>query len=150
VGFISSDDDDESYAQMLYLQGYMNRTNAKSKIDDITTLKLRYRVSVDLSSNVKNNYDDGGCFPYFRLWKYDMQCIINAYPKEWMITEIENDALIGHDLGETVSFEPFWKVIVGNKALLPLLWSMYPDHPNLLPAYFDDPKKVLGENTFKD
>ncbi|MBR9857629.1 MAG: glutathionylspermidine synthase family protein, partial [Gammaproteobacteria bacterium] len=29
-----------------------------------------------------------------------------------------------------------------NKALLPLLWQHFPDHPNLLPAYFgDDPKR---------
>ena len=24
--------------------------------------------------------------------------------------------------------------------MLPLLWSMFPGHPNLLPAYYDDPK----------
>lgn len=29
-----------------------------------------------------------------------------------------------------------WKSIISNKALLPLLWEMFPDHPNLLPAYF--------------
>ena len=32
--------------------------------------------------------------------------------------------------------EPAWKSIISNKALLPLLWEMFPDHPNLLPAYF--------------
>lgn len=32
--------------------------------------------------------------------------------------------------------EPAWKSIISNKALLPLLWEMYPNHPNLLPAYF--------------
>lgn len=30
---------------------------------------------------------------------------------------------------------------MGNKALLPLLWSMYPNHPNLLPAYYDRPDR---------
>jgi len=47
------------------------------------------------------------------------------------------------DLEELRSFEPFWKLILGNKALLPLLWQMYPNHVNLLPAYFDDPKSEL-------
>jgi glutathionylspermidine synthase len=28
--------------------------------------------------------------------------------------------------------EPLWKVITSNKALLPVLWHMYPNHPNLL------------------
>lgn len=28
--------------------------------------------------------------------------------------------------------EPLWKVITSNKAILPILWSLYPNHPNLL------------------
>jgi glutathionylspermidine synthase len=39
-------------------------------------------------------------------------------------------------------FEPAWKAILSNKGILPLLWERYPDHPNLLPAYFNhDPRK---------
>ena len=34
------------------------------------------------------------------------------------------------------------KMILSNKGILPLLWEMYPDHPNLLPAYFDDDPKA--------
>ncbi|MDB5667730.1 MAG: hypothetical protein JWL74_680 [Alphaproteobacteria bacterium] len=33
--------------------------------------------------------------------------------------------------------EPPWKAILSNKAILPLLWERHPDHPNLLPAWFD-------------
>jgi glutathionylspermidine synthase len=33
--------------------------------------------------------------------------------------------------------EPLWKSVLSCKALLPLLWELFPDHPNLLPAYFD-------------
>ena len=28
-------------------------------------------------------------------------------------------------------------MLLSNKALLPILWELFPDHPNLLPAYFD-------------
>jgi len=42
--------------------------------------------------------------------------------------------------------EPVWKLIIGNKALLPLLWEMFPNHPNLLPAYFDSPRLLFGDN----
>lgn len=52
------------------------------------------------------------------------------------------------DWKDMKSFEPFWKLLLGNKALLPLLWSMYPNHPNLLPAYYDDPKSQLGKEEF--
>ena len=33
--------------------------------------------------------------------------------------------------------EPPWKMLLSNKAILPVLWEMFPDHPNLLPAAFD-------------
>lgn len=32
--------------------------------------------------------------------------------------------------------EPPWKAVLSNKGLLPLLWEMFPGHPNLLPAFF--------------
>ena len=60
-----------------------------------------------------------------------------------MITEITQDGLLKYDFEKFRSIEPFWKLIISNKALLPLLWSMYPGHPNLLPAYYDDPKSEL-------
>jgi hypothetical protein len=36
-----------------------------------------------------------------------------------------------------------WKMILSNKALLPVLWEMFPNHSNLLPAYFE-PNKIDG------
>lgn len=34
--------------------------------------------------------------------------------------------------------EPMYKSLLSNKALLPMLWKLFPNHPNLLPAYFSD------------
>jgi glutathionylspermidine synthase len=34
-------------------------------------------------------------------------------------------------------FEPPWKAIVSNKAILPVLWNKFKGHKNLLPAYFE-------------
>ena len=36
--------------------------------------------------------------------------------------------------------EPLWKSVLSCKALLPLLWELFPDHQNLLPAYFEPTK----------
>ncbi len=33
--------------------------------------------------------------------------------------------------------EPAWRVIPASKGILPILWELFPDHPNLLPASFD-------------
>lgn len=38
---------------------------------------------------------------------------------------------------EVVVFEPFWSLIPSNKAILPVLWSMFPGHRYLLNSQFD-------------
>jgi len=38
---------------------------------------------------------------------------------------------------EVMVFEPLWTLIPSNKAILPILWSMYPRHPYLLETTFD-------------
>jgi len=42
--------------------------------------------------------------------------------------------------------EPMWKSIISNKALLPMLWKLFPNHPNLLPAYFSDELHLAKES----
>ena len=34
-------------------------------------------------------------------------------------------------------FEPFWTLIPSNKAILPILWQIFPDHPYLLNSQFE-------------
>lgn len=57
------------------------------------------------------------------------------YPWEFMLRETFSDALPG---AEVQWLEPAWKAVLSNKALLPLLWQEFPNHPNLLPAFFED------------
>jgi len=38
---------------------------------------------------------------------------------------------------EVMVFEPFWTLIPSNKAILPILWQIFPDHPYLLHAGFE-------------
>lgn len=59
------------------------------------------------------------------------------YPWEFMLREEFGDALNSAEVGW---LEPAWKAILSNKALLPLLWQYFPNHPNLLPAYFEQDK----------
>ncbi|MBK5071662.1 glutathionylspermidine synthase family protein [Budviciaceae bacterium CWB-B4] len=59
--------------------------------------------------------------------------LFKLYPWEFMFREIFSTKLA--DAGVRW-LEPAWKSIISNKALLPLLWEMFPNHPNLLPAYF--------------
>lgn len=61
--------------------------------------------------------------------------LFKLYPWEFMLREIFSTKL--EDAGVRW-LEPAWKSIISNKALLPMLWQMFPEHPNLLPAYFAD------------
>lgn len=57
------------------------------------------------------------------------------YPWEFMLRESYATELAQAQVNW---LEPLWKSIISNKALLPQLWKMFPNHPNLLPAYFAD------------
>lgn len=66
--------------------------------------------------------------------------MFKLYPWEWMIhEEFAQRCMDDMARGGTIWIEPIYKMLWSNKGLLPVLWELYPDHPNLLPAYFDDP-----------
>jgi glutathionylspermidine synthase len=65
----------------------------------------------------------------------DIELAFKLYPWEWMFREAFGTRLKG---SSTRWVEPPWKAILSNKGILPLLWAMFPNHPNLLPAYFED------------
>nr|WP_314264263.1 glutathionylspermidine synthase family protein [uncultured Moellerella sp.] len=69
--------------------------------------------------------------------------LFKLYPWEFMLREIFSTKL--EDAGVRW-LEPAWKSIISNKALLPMLWEMFPNHPNLLPAYFADDKSANLES----
>lgn len=62
------------------------------------------------------------------------------YPWEDMLDEEFGRFVLGGIEKEPVTWiEPVWKTMLSTKAILPVLWELYPDHPNLLPAYFGHP-----------
>jgi glutathionylspermidine synthase len=65
----------------------------------------------------------------------EMRTIYKLYPWEWMVQEAFGPKLAAND--RTTWIEPIWKMIWSNKAILPILWDMYPRHPNLLWASYD-------------
>jgi glutathionylspermidine synthase len=67
-----------------------------------------------------------------------MNTVIKLYPWEWVVEEQFGRHAV-ESLPRTLFIEPLWKMLLSNKALLAILWEMYPGHPNLLPAYLNDP-----------
>ncbi|CAM3835650.1 glutathionylspermidine synthase family protein [Vreelandella rituensis] len=80
-----------------------------------------------------------GCF--VDLDNQPIRALFKLYPWEEMNTEA-----FGRLVPKLAThwFEPPWKAILSNKAILPLLWELNEGHPNLLPAFYDpEPNKTL-------
>ena len=63
-----------------------------------------------------------------------INALFKLYPWEWMVRESFGQHLLK---GTMKVIEPPWKMLLSNKAILPVLWEMFPDHPNLLAASFE-------------
>ncbi|TAE73463.1 MAG: glutathionylspermidine synthase family protein [Verrucomicrobia bacterium] len=66
--------------------------------------------------------------------------LFKLYPWEWMVEE-PFFAEIGQQRSRFT--EPAWKMMLSNKAILPILWELNPGHPLLLPAAYT--REGLGE-----
>jgi glutathionylspermidine synthase len=67
--------------------------------------------------------------------------VFKLYPWEWMVREAFGRHL---EMASTIWMEPAWKMLLSNKGLLPVLWSMFPRHPYLLEASFDSPGLMMS------
>lgn len=57
------------------------------------------------------------------------------YPWEWMVDESPEGCL-----ADTVWIEPVWKLIMSNKAILSVLFKLFPDSPYVLPCHLSRPQ----------
>ncbi len=73
--------------------------------------------------------------------------LFKLYPWEWLAGEPFGDAILPQ-LADTAWIEPVWKMMWSNKAVLTVLWDMFPGHPNLLAASFD-PAAMTGDYVSK-
>jgi glutathionylspermidine synthase len=85
---------------------------------------------------------DGGGF--VDLDDAPIELAFKLYPWEWMFREAFGVRLA---TAPTRWIEPPWKSILSNKGLLALLWEMFPNHPNLLPAFFEDDPDAIRLGT---
>jgi glutathionylspermidine synthase len=67
--------------------------------------------------------------------------VFKQYPWEWMVREEFGKHLAS---APVVWIEPPWKMLLSNKGILPVLWKLYPRHPNLLEAGFDGPGLMMS------
>ena len=75
---------------------------------------------------------------FYDLQDREIRTLQHLYPWEWLVNE-PYGRHIAENAGRTTWIEPIWKMMWSNKAILPILWDLYPRHPNLLWATRDAP-----------
>jgi glutathionylspermidine synthase len=67
-----------------------------------------------------------------------VHAVFKLYPWEWLVELPAAELIVQTVIDGTVTWiEPAYKMLWSNKAILPILWELFPDHPLLLPAFFD-------------
>lgn len=115
----------------------------KESVEDFTTVEYIRDTAYQAGINTKFIYMDDIGWDYDRNIFVDqeghpIQNIFKLYPWEWIMGE-DFGKNIMLDVNQSKWIEPAWKAILSNKAILPILWQLYPNHPNLLECYFDEP-----------
>jgi glutathionylspermidine synthase len=120
-----------------YLREPVHFAHTENVEDLMTTTYLRDTAEQAGYRTVGLHVGDIGWHHIRGFTDLDEQPILNIfklYPWEWMLRE----SFAAH-LGPGLPYwiEPAWRMILSNKSILPILWELFPNHPNLLPSFRD-------------
>src|SRR5664279_3239802 len=118
-----STENPEDAGTLAYLEDTAGQAGLATTLIDIEDIGLR----------------DDGCF--VDLENREIELAFKLYPWEWMFHDAFGERIAK---APTRWIEPPWKAILSNKGILPLLWEMFPHHPNLLPAFFEDDARAAS------
>ena len=125
-----------------YLKGeILHFTCIKESLEDLTNVEYLRDTAIQAGIATKLIYvDDIGWVDnkFVDLEGEPIRSIFKLYPWEWMVHE-QFGKNISLDIYQAQWIEPSWKMLLSNKAILPILWELFPNHPYLLAAYFEQP-----------
>jgi glutathionylspermidine synthase len=135
-----------------YLKPYLNEGPVhfaciKQSLEDLTTVEYIRDCAIQAGLETKLVFiDDLGWLEdsktFVDLEDQPVKNVFKLYPWEWMVKESFFDNLIASP--EMNWIEPAWKMILSNKAILPVLWELFPKCPYILECYTE------AENTMVD
>ncbi|HWE50339.1 MAG TPA: glutathionylspermidine synthase family protein [Bryobacteraceae bacterium] len=118
---------------------YFTSTTAHEDVMTLAYLKdVAAQAGVDTTAIAINDIGWNDDAVEFRdLNELPIRNIFALYPWEWLLAEYPEAVLRAQ--GNSLWIEPIWKMLWSNKALLAILWELFPEHPNLLETHLDDP-----------
>lgn len=130
-----------------YLKGSkLHFTCVRESLEDLTNVEYLRDTAMQAGIETKLIYiDDIGWNGqhFIDLEDEEISSIFKLYPWEWIVNE-EFGVHVINDVLETQWIEPSWKMILSNKAILPILWELFPNHPLLLESHFNNPKNMTS------
>lgn len=120
-------------------QGPVHFASSRGHVEDFMT--ANYLRDTAMQAGLETAYlpvDDIGWNrargAFVDLQERPIRTMYKLYPWEWMLAE----EFAPHLLESRVRWlEPPWKVLLSNKAILVVLWELFPECPYLLPAFFE-------------
>ena len=128
--------------RLLHLAGMTDNAEDAGTINYLADCARQAGLSTDIIAIQEIGRLKSGAF--VDLENRPIELAFKLYPWEWLMREQFGSGLAD---AATQWVEPPWKAILANKGILPLLWAMFPHHPNLLPAYFDDDEAATALKT---
>jgi len=132
-----------------YLKAYLNPgplhfTCLKETLEDLTNTEYMRDCALQAGLQTKLVFvDDIGwnsnANVFVDMENEPIKNVFKLYPWEWLLSDDFGKKIL-EDRNRAFWIEPAWKMILSNKAILPILWELYPAHPYLLPAYFENNK----------
>lgn len=128
-----------------YLKGKtLHFTCVRESLEDLTNVEYLRDTAIQAGISTKLLYIDEIGWDgqqFVDLEEEPILSIFKLYPWEWMVHEDFARNII-NDIHDAQWIEPSWKMILSNKAILPILWQLFPYHKHLLPAYFERPQTL--------
>lgn len=109
-------DNAEDVGNLQYLASTAREAGLSTRVIDINALDLQGGVFYDPSGEKVER-----CF--------------KLYPWEWMVDESPDGCM-----ADVQWVEPIWKLVMSNKAILTVLYELFPDSPYVLPAFLSRPQ----------
>ena len=126
-------------------KGPLHFTCVKGSLEDLTTTEYMRDCAIQAGIETSLIFvdeigwdDDVNCF--VDMADVPIKNIFKLYPWEWMTSEDFGDKIIIS--APMYWIEPAWKMILSNKAILPILWKLFPGSPYILECYFEDENKL--------
>jgi glutathionylspermidine synthase len=130
------------YLKVYLRPGKLHFTCLKETLEDLTNTEYMRDCAMQAGIETKLVYiddigwdEDGKQF--VDLENEPITNIFKLYPWEWMAGEDFGKNIL-RDSNDSFWIEPAWKMILSNKAILPILYELFPNSEYLLPAYFDE------------